>query len=201
VETNVQKLTNLEYRALRALAQDARMPAADVAKAIGVSRVTASRAIWSLKKKGVRFVPEYYDGSVKAFVVVPIGTPLPALEPSTGEAQEEVKLEAYDLLDGDRMLVVEAADLDALEKFMKKLSDKKAFYVATKKLNGKLVKAELICDYCGGKIKGEPLVFRRGRRIYYACCNGCLNSLKKRVGQPERTSSCGRRYGQESPSA
>jgi len=123
-----------------------------------------------LKAKGVRFVPQYYAGSVKAFVIIPRDN-VPSFQGA----------EAYDLLDGDRMLVVEAEGMDQLEDRMQKIPIKKAYYVATRKIGEKVVKAELICDYCGGKINGQPLVFKRGRRTYYACCNGCLRGLKKKL--------------------
>jgi len=173
-ETNVQTLDNLEYRTLQVLSEDARMPAARVAKALGVSRVTASRAISSLKRKGIAFVPSYYAGSVKGFVVIPRDAPLPKLA---------AKVEVYDLLDGDRMLTVETEDLGGLEEAMKSVGAKKAFYVATRKVGERVIKAELICDFCGGRIRGEPLLLKRGHRTYYACCNACLSGLRKRLGR------------------
>ncbi|WP_373469035.1 TRASH domain-containing protein [Acidianus infernus] len=37
------------------------------------------------------------------------------------------------------------------------------------------------CDYCSGVIMGSPLILKKGRKTYYACCKACLDGLKNKL--------------------
>ncbi|MDP7976101.1 MAG: TRASH domain-containing protein [Thermoprotei archaeon] len=172
-DQKIERLTNDEYRALEALMQDGRMSATELSRRIGVSRATASRLIESLKKKGIAFVPRFYDGSLYAFVVSTRSTPVPE------------GAEAYDLIDGNRLMVVKGADIHEIEHALSNIPNKSSYLIGTGKVGEKVIKANLVCDFCGGPIQGTPILFKKGRRTYYACCQNCLQGLKKKLGRPE----------------
>ncbi|GAB6946625.1 hypothetical protein JCM16161A_07550 [Vulcanisaeta sp. JCM 16161] len=46
-------------------------------------------------------------------------------------------------------------------------------------MSRQLVSVGFVCDYCGGPIT-VLIVYRRGRRTYYICCETCLRELKKK---------------------
>lgn len=172
-DENAERLTNEEYRALDALMQDARMSATELSRRIGVSRATASRLIDSLKKKGIAFVPRFYDGSLYAFVVSTRSAPVPD------------GAEAYDLIDGNRLILVKGADIHEVEEALSAIPNKSSYLIATRKVGEKVIKASLVCDFCGGPIHGRPITFKKGRRTYYACCQNCLQGLRQKLGHPQ----------------
>ncbi|WP_449462517.1 TRASH domain-containing protein [Tardisphaera miroshnichenkoae] len=172
-DEDVERLSNEEYRALDALMQDGRMPATELSRRIGVSRATASRLIESLKKKGIAFVPKFYDGSLYAFVVSTRSTPVPE------------GAEAYDLIDGNRLILVKGADINEMEKALSSIPNKSSYLIATRKAGEKVIKADLVCDFCGGPIQGTPILFKKGRRTYYACCQNCLRGLREKLGRSQ----------------
>jgi len=67
-ETNFQKFTDLERRALTLLSEDSRISVSELASGLGVSKATASRLVKSLRAKGVRFTVEVPGGYPIAFV-------------------------------------------------------------------------------------------------------------------------------------
>jgi DNA-binding transcriptional ArsR family regulator len=170
-DLDVEKLSNDEFRALDALKRDGRMSATELSRVLGVSRATASRVIESLKRKGIKFVPQFYEGSLFSFVITDRSVPIPE------------GAEAYDLIDGGRLLVLKGSDIGELEKQLSDVPNKRTYYISTRKIGEKVVRASLLCDYCGGPIHGAPLIFKRGRRTYYACCHNCLSGLRKKLGQ------------------
>ena len=165
---NEIKLSDLEYKVLQLLKEDSRLPASEIGKNLGISRVTVSRIINSLKEKGVKFTVDYDEG-VTAFVIT----------------DEDVEGgECFELIDGNLLCIIKAKDLDSLEEKLKKIKHKFQIFLSHKKRNSVKVSSEVKCDYCGAVIKGEPLIFRRGKKIYYACCRSCLKGLKEKFSSP-----------------
>ena len=167
-ETNFQKFTDLERRALTLLSEDSRISVSELASELGVSKATASRLVKSLRAKGVRFTVEVPGGYPIAFVVT--------RRPHQGECHR--------LVDGRFMVVVKAWDFNELVEAISGIRDREAVYITLGPgCSNELVIPRLICDYCSGPINGQPIIYRRGRRTYYLCCRTCLRELKKRIKQ------------------
>jgi DNA-binding Lrp family transcriptional regulator len=165
-EINEVKLGDLEYRVLQLLKENSRMPVSEIANELKVSRPTVSRIITSLQEKGIKFTVEYNEG-VTAFVV-------------TSKCPQDA--ECFELIDGNIMAVIHARDLNELEEELKKIKDEKKYLFLSHKKVGKVsVRVEMRCDYCGGAIRGSPLILKKGRKTYYACCKACLDGLKNKL--------------------
>jgi len=169
VSTNkvVQKLTEIEYRVLDILKNNSRLPVSEIAKELGVSRATVSRAIRSLEAKGVRFTVDFPEYMARAFVI-------------TRKPQGE---EYYRLIDGRFMVVLKGRSMDELVKSISELEDREEVFI-TIPSGSVRPPADLTCDYCGGPVN-KPLIYRRWRKTYYVCCRTCLRELKKRLNGGE----------------
>ncbi len=176
-------LSEVEYRVLNELIHDSSEPAARLAKKLGLSRNTVSRAIRNLVKRGVirRFTvdvsEEYSGGSVVALVM------------SGKPANLERFTEVYELIDGKFLGIAKVADMSELESLIKENGAVQVqFFISNKRIwrSGSISvsPSELHCDYCGGLIKGEPLTARYHNRTYYFCCNNCLGDFKKKQRSP-----------------
>ncbi|WP_069806777.1 TRASH domain-containing protein [Vulcanisaeta thermophila] len=165
-EKVVSRLTDIEYRVLDILRVNSRASVTEIAERLGVSRATVSRAIDSLVRKGVRFTVEVPEDSPRAFVIV--RTP----HADIGES--------YKLIDGRYMLILRGRSLDELAELIDRIEDREAVFLAVKPMSPRVLTTKLVCDYCGGPIL-NPIIYRRGRRTYYLCCEACLNGLKERL--------------------
>jgi DNA-binding Lrp family transcriptional regulator len=166
-ETNEIRLSDIEFRVLQILKEDARMPAAKIAKQLSLSRVTVSRVINSLKEKGVKFTIEAKDKELVAFAV-------------TDSCKSA---ECYKTISGDFISLIRSNTLDEIESELEKIKPKNV--ILARSLGKRFVRTSLYCDYCGGKIESEPIIYKRSKKIYYACCNACLNGLKKKLTKKE----------------
>ena len=165
-----KKLSQLEYRVLKMLEEDGRRSASSIAKELGVSRAAVAKAIKSLKEKGVRFTVEYEEeGTVTVFVL----------------AKDCVTENCYKLVDG-RSISIFKGSLSEVEEVLSRAEGVEAYFIATRKVNaGKVARAELYCDYCGGEIRGEPITVKVGKKVYYACCRTCERELRKRLSKAQ----------------
>jgi DNA-binding Lrp family transcriptional regulator len=57
----MEKLSDLEFRALEILRKDSRISITKLAKTLNISRNTASNLIKSLRRKGVKFTIQYHN--------------------------------------------------------------------------------------------------------------------------------------------
>lgn len=162
-ETDEIKLSELEYRILQILKNDSRVPASQIAKQLGLSRVTVSRVINSLKNKGIKFTAEFIEKDLIGIVY----------------SDSCISEECFRTISGDYVSLVRASSLEELEKILEKHVVKNL--IIAHQLGKKITKSSLYCDYCGGKIEGEPILYKRGKKIYYACCKTCLEGLKKKM--------------------
>lgn len=167
--SNFSRFNELELRAITLLSEDSRLSVSELASRLGVSKATASRLIKSLKSKGVKFTVNIPQSYPRAYVI-------------SRRMQGE---ECYRLIDGRFMIIVSAGDFNELIKRINEIKGKEVVYVVLEQCS-KVVRQpatipKLICDYCGGPINGPPIQYRRGRRVYYLCCETCLRELKKKL--------------------
>ncbi|BDB99297.1 TRASH domain-containing protein [Saccharolobus caldissimus] len=155
----MEKLSDLEFRALEILRKDSRISITKLAKTLNISRNTASNLIKSLRRKGVKFTIQYHNEPFIAFVI-----------------SESCKDECYKLLDGRFMNIIRANTLEELQNKLSNIREKENVFIA---------KSDFVvkCDYCGKEIYDSPLTYKVGRKTYYACCNSCLTELKRKFAR------------------
>ncbi|MCI2415201.1 MAG: TRASH domain-containing protein [Candidatus Aramenus sp.] len=162
-ETDEVRLTDLEYRVLQILREDARTPGSKIAKQLGISRVTISRVVRSLKQKGVKFEARLNEEELVAVVT----------------SDSCLSEECFKVITGEFVSIVRGHDLSEIEK---KLEGARPLSVILGRTLGKrVVRESLRCDYCGGKIEGEPITYKLGRKTYYACCRACYEGLREKL--------------------
>lgn len=149
------------------LYEDSRASVSKLARELGVSRSTVSRAMSSLVKRGViaRFTLELdIPGGFRVF--------------ARFEGRPE-GLECYELLDGTYLAVFSASSLMDLKRVFERFGRPIEYLVAVAHHMPKAAPpVPLVCDKCGKQIFEQPYVYRKGRRTYYACCETCLEALK-----------------------
>jgi hypothetical protein len=71
--------------------------------------------------------------------------------------------------------------MEEISKVLQSIKEKE-YLIAIKRLNTPSVsRAEMYCDYCGGEIRGEPIIVKSGKKLYYACCKICADALKGKL--------------------
>jgi len=161
-------LTDIERKVLNILRENARASVSEIAEELGVSRATVSRAIRSLVNKGVRFTVDIPDNSPRAFII-------------TRRPYERLG-ECYKLIDGRYLVIIKARDYNELVRVVEGIDDKMELFIAIGVVGRNVVPMGLVCDYCGGPIS-MPIIYRRGKRTYYLCCETCLRELKKKLSK------------------
>ncbi|MCP6729631.1 MULTISPECIES: TRASH domain-containing protein [Metallosphaera] len=164
--TDVNSLSELEYRMLTILKSDSRISSTKLAKELGVSRATVAKILRSLREKGIRFTVDFYEeGKLTVFAVAD----------SCTEGAE-----CYRLIDGKFMVTV-TGNMDQIEDVLSKLKTER-YFIAVQKVGSRSIRRSgLKCDYCGGEIAGEPLIVKRGKKVYYTCCATCQSQLIKKL--------------------
>ncbi|ARM76756.1 TRASH domain-containing protein [Acidianus manzaensis] len=162
-ETNEIRLSEIEYKILQILKTDARTPASQIAKQLGISRVTVSRAIESLKNKGIKFSVNFVEKDLVGIIT----------------SDSCLSEECFKTITGDYVSLVRADSVEELEKSLENHNIKNI--IIAHHLGKRIVKSALYCDYCGGKIESEPIIYKRGKKIYYTCCKACLDGLKRKI--------------------
>ncbi|WP_054858027.1 TRASH domain-containing protein [Vulcanisaeta sp. JCM 16159] len=170
-ETLVSRFTDIEIRVLNILRENARASVSEIAERLGMSRVTVYRTLKSLINKGVKFTVDVPEDSPRAFVI-------------TKEPHADLG-NCYKLVDGRYMVIVRARDFNELVTIIDRLRDRDEVYIALRPVSRQLVSVGLVCDYCGGTIT-VPIIYRRGRRTYYLCCETCLRELKKKISRSNK---------------
>ncbi|ACP39370.1 putative transcriptional regulator, AsnC family [Sulfolobus islandicus Y.G.57.14] len=156
----MEKLTDLEFRALEILREDSRISVTELAKRLNISRSTATRLLRNLSRKGVKFTIKFQNEPLIAFTI-------------SESCQSD---ECYKLLDGRFINIIRANTLEDLENKLKNVKGKDLVFIGKSSF---VVK----CDYCGKEIYDNPLTYKIGRRTYYACCNSCLTGLKEKFAR------------------
>ncbi|ADY00618.1 transcriptional regulator, TrmB [Vulcanisaeta moutnovskia 768-28] len=170
-ETIAVNLTEIEYRVLSILRENARTSVSEIADRLGVSRATVSRAIRSLINKGIRFTVDVPENSPKAFII-------------TSKSQPELG-ECYRLVDDKYLVIISARDYNELIRLIDGVDGRVKVFIALGQVTKRAVPIGLVCDYCGGPIS-VPIIYRRGRRTYYLCCETCLRELKKKLSRSNK---------------
>ena len=165
-----RNLTEIQQRMIVILKKDSRKSISDLSNELGISRITAKKALDNLiTEKKIKNFTVTVDDDLRDMLLVHVndlnGVPLNRI------------VEYFELIDQTFMLVMNYEDLLDLENLP--ILDVKV--VRTRVLGdnpGRLV--HLHCDYCGHDITGKPITVEVSGKTYYACCPTCERDLRKR---------------------
>lgn len=165
-----RNFTDIEQRLIVLLKKDSRITITEIAKELGVSRITAKKALNTLTKSGriKRFTVTLEDED-REMVLVRTG--------DVSKIPSEYVIERFRLIDGSFINVLLYEDLLSI----KDVNIKSVDIAVSREQNENMFKMKGIhCDYCGNEINGRPILVDIGRKTYYACCPNCERDLKKR---------------------
>ena len=165
-----RNLSELEQRLILLLKRNSRMSIVDMASELGISRLTAKKALDSIISSGriKKFTISLADEE-KDMVLVYTDN----LENIPGN----IILERFSLIDGSYMVILYYEDLIKI----KKANIKRVEIATSRELYENMNRAEnLHCDYCRKEIKDNPISVEIRGKTYYVCCPNCERDLKKR---------------------
>ena len=165
-----RNITDIEQRLIVLLKRNSRITITEISKELGVSRITAKKALDTLTRSGriKRFTVTLEDENREMVLV---------RTDDASRIPSEYVIERFKLIDGSFINVLFYEDL---------LSIKDAHIngvdiAVSREQNENVFRMEgLHCDYCGNEIKGKPIMVEIGGKTYYACCPNCERDLKKR---------------------
>jgi DNA-binding Lrp family transcriptional regulator len=165
-----RNITDIEQRLIVLLKRNSRITITEISKELGVSRITAKKALDTLTMSGriKRFTVTLEDENREMVLV---------RTDDASRIPSEYVIERFKLIDGSFISVLFYEDL---------LSIKDAHIngvdiAVSREQNENVFRMEGIhCDYCGNEIKGKPIMVEIGGKTYYACCPNCERDLKKR---------------------
>ena len=152
------------------LKRNSRMSIVDIASELGISRLTAKKALDSIISSGriKKFTISIADEE-KDMVLV--------YTDNLENIPENIILERFSLIDGSYMVILYYEDLIKL----KKASIKRVEIATSRESYENMNRVENIhCDYCGKEIKDSPISVEIKGKTNYVCCPNCERDLKKR---------------------
>lgn len=165
-----RNISEIEQRLLVMLKKDSRKSILDASKELGVSRITAKKALDALiEEKKIRNFTITINEDLKDLVLVQVQdiTNIPM----------DLVVEYFTMIDGTYVVIMYYENLVKIKDV--KILDVK--FASARTLSEGIGRLERIhCDYCNQEIKESPIVFEIGGKTNYACCPNCERDLKKR---------------------
>ncbi len=163
--------TEIEQRFLSILKKNSRISIIDAASELGVSRMTAKKALDAMVSEGkIRGFTIATDEDLKNLAIVHVET--------MENFPMEMVSEHYRLIDGTNLAVIYYEDLTRLNDV--KILDVKI--VTERTIQDKPVRLEHIhCDYCENGLSRNSITFELQGKTYYACCPACERGLRNRA--------------------
>ena len=165
-----RNLSELEQRLILLLKRNSRMSIVDIARELNTSRLTAKKALDSIKSSGriKKFTISLADEE-KDLVLV--------YTDNLENVPENFIIERFCLIDGSYMVILYYEDLVKI----KKTNIKRVEIATSREVNENMTRAESIhCDYCRKEIEDNPISVEIRGKTYYVCCPNCERDLKKR---------------------
>lgn len=191
------RLDKVDAAILRELNRDGRLSYRKLSKLIGVSTPTVESHVRKLVDSGiiVRFVPVLNADKVESAtsVIISLRAELPNVNETIEKLRQLDEVRNIFLTTGEANIVIRVVlhQGETVDQFMESfllplggvrivaseiiLQTKKDEQGATFR-EGMAV--SLNCDYCGGKIAGQPLVLNVGEGKRFLCCTSCLTLYK-----------------------
>lgn len=186
---------------IKALLEDGRLSYRRLAKIAKVSTPTAEARIKRMLSTGfIRKISPIFDfekvsQGVSAILRLKVDPSLINEFTSYLSSLDEVRNLFLTTGDSNLLLRVACSSTDELQSFLdtkiynragisfvdscvitKTIKDEQGFSIKPE------IRIQLICDYCGGEIKGAPFKLRVGESVRYLCCKTCLEAYKEKYG-------------------
>ena len=165
-----RNLSELEQRLILLLKRNSRMSIVDMASELGISRLTAKKALDSIISSGriKKFTISIADEE-KDMVLV--------YTDNLDNIPRNIILERFSLIDGSYMVILYYEDLIKI----KKANIKRVEIATSRESYENMNRVENIhCDYCRKEIKDNPISVEIKGKTNYVCCPNCERDLKKR---------------------
>jgi len=185
---------------IKALLEDGRRSYRQLAKLAHVSTPTAGARIKRMINSGFmkKIVPVFdatrVEHGVSAVIYLKVDSPLvsdfasylSSLEQvrnvflTTGEWNAIVRItcssneELQSIIDTN--IIKQGVSLINSQVITRTMKDEQGFAISSE------IRIDIMCDYCGGEIKGTPFSLAVGEGSRYFCCKTCLNSYKEKYG-------------------
>ena len=195
------KLDETDVGILKALMEDGRRSLREIARIVSVSTPTVENRLKRLFDMGVvRKIspildPNIFDQGIYALINLRVDPSNIDEVSSRLKDMEEVR--CIFMVTGESNVTIRIV-LDSMKSFQEflttKISTLPSVQLVSSNVITKTVKEEqsviirpslgirLRCDYCNGKIEGEPSRLRVGERDRYFCCGTCLEAYKEKYG-------------------
>jgi Lrp/AsnC family transcriptional regulator for asnA, asnC and gidA len=195
------KLDETDAGILKALMEDGRRSLREIARIVSVSTPTVESRLKRLFDMGVirKISPLLDPDKIEhgVYVLINLKVDTSKLEDVSSRLAEMEEVRCVFMVTGECNLTVRvvADSMKSLQEFMTtKIAAFQGVQLVSSNVITKIVKEEqgviirpslrvhLRCDYCNGKIEGEPHRLRVGERDRYFCCRVCLDSYKEKYG-------------------
>ncbi|MEM0156373.1 MAG: TRASH domain-containing protein [Thermoplasmataceae archaeon] len=162
--------SEIEQRLITILKKNSRKNIVDIAEELGVSRITAKKALDGLVQNGrIRKFTVTLEEDEQDMALVYVD--------DVKEIPENLIVEQFRLMDDTYIAVLYYEDLMQV----KNARIKRIEIAKSRITNDNITRLEDIhCDYCGKEIKSDPIMVEIAGRTFYACCPNCERDLKKR---------------------
>lgn len=162
--------SEIEQRLLVLLKKDSRKSILDASRELGISRITAKKALDSLVESGkIKNFTITLSEDLKDLAIVHVK--------DMKDIPMDLVVEYFSMIDGTYMIVMYYENLVKIKNT--EISDVK--FAAARTMNESIGRLENIhCDYCGKEIRESPIVFEIQGKTNYACCPNCERDLRKR---------------------
>jgi len=160
-----------ENMMLKILRKNSRTPISEIAKKLGISRITANRMMEALVRREIikSFTIETGIENNKLMIVELENVEM--LDP-------EIILDDFLLLDGTHIVVIPFSETFSLDQVpVRKIHICKE----RKRHNSGSISSGLKCDFCGKSIISDPVKLKNGSDLYYLCCSSCEENMRKRL--------------------
>lgn len=165
-----RNLSEIEQRLITILKKNSRKNIVEISEELGVSRITAKKALDSLVQSGrIRKFTITLEEDERDMALVYVD--------DLREIPENLVLEQFRLMDDTYIAVLYYEDLMQV----KNARIKRIEISKSRTTNDNISRLEGIhCDYCGKEIKSDPIMMDIAGKTFYACCPNCERDLKKR---------------------
>ena len=195
------KLDATDAGILRALMEDGRRSLREIARIVSVSTPTVESRLRRLFDMGVikKISPILDPDKIEhgVFVLINLKVDTSKIDEISSRLAEMEEVRCVFMVTGESNLTIRVVtdSMKSLQEFLtKKIAGLQDVELISSNVITRIVKEEqgvvvrpslgirLRCDYCNGKIEGEPQRLRVGERDRYFCCKVCLESYKEKYG-------------------
>lgn len=165
-----RNLSETEHRLITILKKNSRKNIVDIAEELGVSRITAKKALDGLLNSGrIRKFTITLEEDEQDMAIVYLD--------SLQEVPENLIVEQFKLIDDSYIAILYYEDLMQV----KNAKIRRIEIAKSRTINDNISRIESVhCDFCQKEIEISPILVEISGKTYYACCPNCERDLRKR---------------------